>query len=350
MKKQAFKLLILLLIFGTAMVSCGSEESTSVTERRYVKVERLGKKKNNEEMIFHGQLKENKEVNIAFKVGGQVYNVMVDEGDYVKKGQVIARIDPRDYKIQLQSATAQYKQIQSEYTRYKELYKKNKLPINTLEKMEAGFLSAKSAYEAAENALEDTELKAPFEGFVYRKKINKFENVAPGQPIYTLLDVSHLEVVFSLPESKVNKAKSFNDIRIDVPNAGVYGLKADVLSVNEKTNGNDMFDVRLLINSPDNKVLKSGMSAKVNIKLHSDNSDSVVVPVESVFYKEGKARVWIVSEKDLLVTSKAVVIDKIENEGMVTVTSGLTGEESVVVAGVYSLSENQPVKLLHEKL
>jgi len=350
MRKHSIKLLISFLVFGVAMASCGSEEKASVTERRYVKVERLGKKKEKEEMIFHGQLKEKKEVSAAFKVGGQVYDVIVDEGDYVKKGQVIARIDPRDYKIQLQSATAQYKQIEGEYARYKELYKKKKLPVNTLEKMEAGYLSAKSAYEAATNALEDTRLKAPFEGFVYRKNINKFENVAPGQPIFTLLDVSHLEVIFSLPESKVNKAKRFQKITVDVPNANAYEVVADLLSVNEKANGNDMFDVRLVINAPDNKALKPGMSAKVRVSLDVNTSDLVVVPVESVFYKNGKAHVWVLNEKDSVVTSQAIVVNKIENEGLLTVRSGLIGEEAVVKAGVHSLSENQAVKILHNNL
>lgn len=346
MRKQTLPLLIALVFVAISMVSCGSKEETKPTKPRYVKVEQLGARENNEELVFHGQLKEKKEVNVAFKVGGQVYNVLVDEGDYVKKNQVIARIDPRDYRIHLQSAKAQYMQVEGEYTRYKELYKKNKLPINTLEKMEAGYLAAKSAYEAAQNALNDTELKAPFEGFIYQKQINNFENVAPGQTIFSLLDVSYFEVHFSLPQSKVYKAGQFESITCDVPTANRYGLPAKVLSVNEKANGNDMYDVRLIVDNNNDNILKSGMSVKVRIQLPDLQNNNVIVPVEAVFQSEGETYVWVYNNANNVVNKTAIKVKKIKSEGMMSVTSGLKGNEKVVTAGVYSLSENQSVKLL----
>jgi RND family efflux transporter MFP subunit len=346
MTRQVLQGVVALLIIGMGLISCSSSEEKAATVHRYVKVQRLGTAQNAEELIFHGQLKENKEVSVAFKVGGQVLNVMADEGDYVAKGQVIARIDPRDYKIRLQSAKAQFEQASGEYTRYKELYNKNKLPINTLEKLEAGYLAAKSAYEAAENALKDTELKAPFDGFIYRKKIHNYENVGPGQPIYALLDVSHLEVVFSLPESKVNKAKSFSEITIDVANANAYDVSAKVLSINEKANGNDMFDVRLMVDNSQQNGLKPGMSAKVRIKLKASENNALVVPIESVFYKEQKAYVWVYDEKSSTVSSCSVKVNKMENKGLLSITTGLKGNEFVVTAGVYSLTESQPVRVL----
>ncbi|WP_430815498.1 efflux RND transporter periplasmic adaptor subunit [Carboxylicivirga sp. RSCT41] len=346
MRKQTLPLLIALIVVAISMVSCGSKEETKQIAPRYVKVEQLGTRESEEELVFHGQLKEKKEVNAAFKVGGQVYNVLVDEGDYVKKNQVIARIDPRDYKIQLQSAKAQYLQVEGEYARYQELYKKNKLPINTLERLEAGYLAAKSAYEAAQNALNDTELKAPFEGYVYRKQISNYENVAPGQPIFSLLDVSYLEVSFGLPESKVNKAKNFSKILVDVANANAYGVPAEVLSVNEKANGNDMFDVRLKVNNSDMKELKPGMSVKVRITMAANNNHTVIIPVESVFEKQGKKYVWVYDQSSGKVVSQEVKVQMIENLGSISVTSGLNGNEVVVVAGVHSLVENQEVRVL----
>lgn len=346
MTKQMLLGLLALLIIGMGTMSCSSNDEKESTAKRYVKVQRLGEAENAEELIFHGQIKEKKEVSVAFKVGGQVLNVLVDEGDYVSKGQTIARIDPRDYKIQLQSAKAQFEQASGEYTRYKELYKKNKLPINTLEKLEAGYLAAKSAYEGAQNALSDTELKAPFNGYIYRKHIHNYENVAPGQPIYALLDVSHLEVVFSLPESKVNKAKNFTNIAIDVANANAYNVSANLLSVNEKANGNDMFDVRLMVANDQQGAIKPGMSAKVRIQLNGDKRSYVLVPVESVFYKEQSAYVWVLDQKNSTVSSRPVAVNKVENNGQLSIRSGLKGDEYIVTAGVYSLIESQAVKIL----
>jgi RND family efflux transporter MFP subunit len=346
MRKQTLPLLIALIVVAISMVSCGSKEEAKQAAPRYVKVEQLGTSMSEQELVFHGQLKEKKEVEAAFKVGGQVYNLLVDEGDYVRKNQVIARIDPRDYKINLQSAEAQYKQLDGEYARYQELYKKNKLPINTLERLEAGYLAAKSAFEAAENALADTELKAPFDGYVYRRQISNFENVTPGQPIFALLDVSHLEVSFGLPESKVNKAKKFSKITVDVANADAYDVPATILSVNEKANGNDMFDVRLMVNNSKENEMKPGMSAKVRVTMSTGNDHTIIIPIESVFEKEGKKFVWVYNKSNNKVESQEVLVKMIENRGTISVTSGLKGNESVVVAGVHSLTENQEVRIL----
>ncbi|WP_185957439.1 efflux RND transporter periplasmic adaptor subunit [Saccharicrinis carchari] len=346
MTKRILQSLIILLTVGIGFSACGTEKPTEVPKARYVKVEKINMGIDNKEIVFHGQLKEKRDVNVAFKVGGDVYEVLASEGDYVKEGQVIARVNPRDYKIKLQSASAQYKHAKGEYARYKELYKKNKLPINTLESLEAAYLSTKSAYESAQNALDDTELKAPFDGYIYRKHIDKAENVTPGKPIYSLLDVSHLEVRFSLPESKVNLASEFEKISCDIPNAKMYNMPARLLSVNEKSNGNDMFDVRLQVDNDKLNSLKPGMSVAIKIKMPAVAEPTLNVPVESVFYKNGKAYVWILNPEDSVVLSQEVKIKEFENKGYLSVMAGLRGDEYVVTAGVHSLSENQSVKKL----
>ncbi|TAJ10216.1 efflux RND transporter periplasmic adaptor subunit [Marinilabiliaceae bacterium JC017] len=351
MKRQAIQAvsLLMLTIIGFSFYGCSSKETATEVQRRYVKVMQLTPAATGEECVFNGQLREKKEVNVAFKVGGQVLDIRVDEGDYVKAGDVIAIIDPRDYKIHLQAAKAQYQQMKGEYERYKQLYEKKKLPVNTLEKLEAGYLSAESAYEAAQNALQDTELKAPFAGYIYRKNIDKFENVGPGQSIVALIDVSHLEVYFSLSESQVGMASQFEKITCDVLNAKVHDVPAKVLSVNEKSNGNDMFDVRLIIENNQQNSLKPGMSVKVKAKMPQVSHTNIRVPVESVFYKEKKAFVWIYNPGDSSVMSRQVIVDRLGQHGFVGVSKGLKRDEMVVTAGVYSLSENQPVKILKDK-
>jgi len=258
-------------------------------------------------------------------------------------------MDKRDYKIQLQSATAQFNQMKGEYERYQQLYDKKKLPVNTLEKLKAGYLATESAYEAATNALNDTQLEAPFSGYIYHKNIDKFENVAPGQPIVTLIDVSHLEVRFSLSESQVEVASKFDYITCDVPNANVQNLPAKFLSMNEKSNGNDMFDVRLMIANPQKGSLKPGMSTRVRVKMPQKSAALIRVPVESIFYKVNNPYVWIYDATNSTVKSRKVTIENLAQQGYVTVSKGLQQEDQVVTAGVHSLVEDQPVKILNNK-
>ncbi|MCU4177506.1 efflux RND transporter periplasmic adaptor subunit [Carboxylicivirga sp. N1Y90] len=345
MKKQLLNMLTIVSLV-TIVTSCGNSTTEIAKPNRFVKVVQLENANGNKQVEFNGELKEKSDVNVAFRVGGQILELLVDEGDYVKEGQVIAQIDKRDYNIQLQSAKAQYKQIDGEYKRYKELYSQKKLPANTLEKLEAGYLSAKSGYEAAQNALADTELKAPFSGYVYKRHIHKFENVGPGLPIISLLDVSQLEVHFSLSESQVALVKNFETITCDVSNAGISEVEAKLLSVNEKSNGNDMFDVRLLIDNANNTSLKPGMSVKVKVQMPKVNQSYAMVPVEAVFYRDNAAYVWIYDTEKSNVSKQQVKVKVFANSGMLGVESGLSGNEQVVTAGVNSLTEKQQVRVL----
>ena len=344
--QKKIRQILLFSTFVLVLTGCGSKTEQAIQKARYVKVMQLDSNQSGNQLHFNGQVKEKRDVNVAFKVGGQVVDLLVDEGDYIKEGQVIARIEKRDYIIRLQGAKAQYKQVEGEYTRYKELYEKNKLPANTLEKLEAGYLGAKSQYEAAANALNDTELKAPFSGYVYKRNIHKFENVGPGQPIISLLDVSQLEVHFSLSEKQVAQAKEFKAITCDVSNAGVSGVGAELLSVNEKANGSDMYDVRLALSKEQTTKLRPGMSAKVNVQLSSDGTHHTLVPVESVFRQDDDSYVWIYNSDKSQVSKQKVQISQLENKGYVVVDKGLQGNEIIVTAGVHSLSDNQEVRVL----
>ncbi len=77
---------------------------------------------------------------MSFRVGGPLISFNVKSGDFVRKGQVIAAIDKRDYQLQVQSTKAQFQQLRGEYERYKELYGKDKIPANSYEKIESGYL------------------------------------------------------------------------------------------------------------------------------------------------------------------------------------------------------------------
>lgn len=349
MKRQTIAMVSLLVMIGLSLVGCSPKETNTAVKQRYVKVMQPGHTDLSKAYVFNGQLKEVREVNVAFKVGGQVLEIMVDEGDYVQEGQTIARMDKRDYKIRLQSATAQFNQLEGEYKRYQQLYDKKKLPVNTLEKLKAGYLAAESAYEAATNALNDTELKAPFSGYIYHKNSAKFENVSPGQPIVTLIDVSHLEVHFSLSESQVQVASEFDHITCDVPNANIYNIPAEFLSINEKSNGNDLFDARLMIANPQKGRLKPGMSTRVKVIMPQNANAMIKVPVESIFYKSNNPHVWIYDASNATVKSRKVTVGELIQEGFVAVSNGLKQDDQIVTAGVHSLSENQSVKILNNK-
>ncbi|WP_282038496.1 efflux RND transporter periplasmic adaptor subunit [Saccharicrinis aurantiacus] len=347
MKQIFFIAVQAILVLGFS--ACSNTNDAKVKKARYVKSYKVLPSSGNKTIVYNGVVSENREVALPFKVGGPVTQLLVDDGEYVERGQTIASIDKRDYKINVQTAKAQFEQIEAEYDRYQKLYNQDKLPANTLDKVKSGYLMAKSQLEAAENALSDTDLRAPFSGYISEKLIENFETVAPGQPIVKLIDVSKLEVIISIPENQINEVEKLENITCDIKNANRFNVPASVKSISKKSGPDRMFEVRLILNDIDGTLVKSGMVAKVSVNFFPKSSNGISVPIEAIFAEGTKSYVWSVNKVNMKVAKKEVVVGDLVGSGFVTIKEGVTINDVVVTAGVYSLQENQEVKILPNK-
>jgi len=315
-----------------------------------VKAEKATTSATAENYQFSGKVKENREVNLSFRVGGPLAKLTVKEGDYVMKGQVIAEIDSRDYEIQLQAAEAQFKQTKGEYERHKELFNRKKLPANTYDRIEAGFLMAQSSLKAKRNALKDTKLTAPFTGFVHKKMVENFETVAPGMPIVSLIDMRKLEVIINVPESQLHLINKISIANSDFKTANSLNIPLQLSSIGEKSNKDNLFEVRFLFDPVNAKDVRPGMNAEVTLMVNNEeNGNKIYVPVESVFYKKNSPAVWIYQQSTSTVKLKNVKVDQIVDGGKMTITSGINNGDWVVTAGVHSLVSDQKVNLLKKQ-
>ncbi len=342
------RMLLFIVAAGSSavLVSCSSATADQTPEAPYVRVEPVSVESTSLPLEISGVIKEKQEVMLSFKVGGPILSLSVKEGDLVKKGEVIAQIDPRDYEIHLQAAKAQYDQITDEYGRNRQLFEQGKLPANTFEKLKAAYLATKSSFEAAQNALSDTRLVAPFTGYIFQKEVDPFETVNPGQPIVSLIDVSQVEVTFGLAESQIKDASSFGRIVCDVPNANAFSLPASIVSVSRKAGASNLFEVKLALANP-NGTLRPGLSATVRIQLPSQSGSQVQVPVSAVFSRNGQSNVWVYNPTTQVVACRAIALEANGRDGMLLVRHGLVAGESIVIAGVNKLTDNEKVRVLN---
>ena len=335
-----------LLLSGSLALSSCSEKKQTEASPRYVKVTNVGSARKVESYSFSGQIHEKNEINLAFKVGGQLEKLLVNEGDYVAKGQLIAEVDSRDYLVRLDAAKAQYMQAKSEYERYQQLYDRKKLPVNTLDKLKAAYLATKSNYDAAQNAVNDTQLKAPFSGYVFQRTVANYDNIAPGQTIVTVIDVSSLEVRFNISGNLLRAVQHADSIRCDFSAEGFNNVPAKLLAVNQKANTTDQYEVRAQLQAQ-SLHLKPGMTAKIRITDQLDDAHPMTVPVGAVFYDANQPRVWTVDQRNMKVKSTPVKLGSLRENGQIEVLNGISDKEPVVIAGVNSLVENQEVKILN---
>ena len=331
------------------LTSCTNECREKEEPIRFVRLEKVSFSKSATDLTFNGVIKEKSTTQLSFRVGGPLTKFDVTIGDHVKKGQTIAVIDQRDYRLQLKTAKAQYRQAKGEYERYTELYKKKKLPQNTLEKLEAGYLMAKAAYENAENALKDTELKAPVSGYIFEKLTENHQTVSPGQSIVSIVNVSKQEAVIHVPASKLNEIHEDRNVYCSVQNAGVSNIPVQLINVAQKAGADKLYEVRFQLDLDPATSIKPGMSAEILIDGYADMPKSIAVPVGSVFHLNGKNYVWVYNSRSSQVQKREILLQKLENKGRITIQAGINKGEQIVTAGIHSLVDNQKVKPIQER-
>jgi RND family efflux transporter MFP subunit len=343
--------LMTMIFTGLAVfiAGCSGNKPEQKTEARYVKVEEVKPDVKPNEKTFNATIEENLKSSVAFRVGGPLKELLFDEGDFVEKGAPLALLDQRDFRTRLVAAEAQYRQTKGEFERYSQLYEQDKLPANTYEKLESGYLAAKSNWQNAKNALADTKLTAPFSGFVFQKLINNHETIAPGQPVLILIDTNTLEVNFGVPESVVNELNENQTVNLTINHHPNNRYKATIQSISHKAGDDRLFNVRLNMKNPDPENIKPGMTAKATVSEKASGKDALlVVPTEAVFYSENQANVWIYSHKTQMVSRRQVTTGEVAGQGMVRIARGLNANEKIVVAGVHSLRDGQKVKPLSQ--
>lgn len=137
---------------------------------------------------------------LSFRVGGPVHAFDVQQGQFFRKGQLIAVIDERDFVIQKQRTEALYRQAEVDYTRISSLYAKDNISGMNYEQAKANYERTKADYEAAVNAWEDSRLYAPFDGYVQQAHIERYQDVKPSVPVVTFIDLSRIKVEAYVPE------------------------------------------------------------------------------------------------------------------------------------------------------
>ncbi len=295
---------------------------------------------------YSGTVREAHEVSLGFKTPGQLMELYVKEGDKVRRGQLMARLDDADYKLGVEALQIQYDQLSKEVERTRQLFEKKSVSPNDYEKAVAGLKQLGVQLEVNKNKLKYTRLYAPTDGYVQAVNFSPAEMVDAGTPVFTLLDVSRMEVVADIPVSEYNRQDDFDGFNCRI---GDKTYPMTLLSLTPRADGNQLYQLRLLFSAQVGKEVTAGMNVDVNISSQNGVVDGTVVtlPPCAVFKNGDEECVWVLSA-DSTVTARRVVVAGLDAAGRVKITDGLTGGESVVSAGVGALHEGQRVKLCPE--
>ena len=341
------RVLVGVLLAASLLVSgCGNSNKESKELIRKVKVAKVTRTSPELTKEFSGIIKEAKEVNLAFRVAGKIEKILVKEGDYVREGDLIAMIDPRDYEIQAAVAKAQYEQVKAEASRVNELYNRKSIAENDYDKAVAGEKMLSSKLKHANDQLNDTKLYAPFSGYIQNINYDNGEMINTGFTLATIINVEHYSVEVDIPASLFIQKDKFVSFACQQSMIDNKEFPLSMVSYNKKANSNQLYRLYFRLDPRKDKRLAPGMDVKVTINYQNKSENDVIVPVNAIFNKDGKSYVWIYNSDSKTVISKEVKIDGLAGKGFATIESGLNGNEIIVVAGVNILKENQRVDIL----
>ena len=315
---------------------------------------------------YYGTLQGGRRVDLSFRVSGPIRSIKVDKGASVKKGQLLATLDPRDYQTQLRQAQsnqaqaqAQYENAAANFKRYENLYKQKVIPKATHDTYQTEMNVAKSALNVARastvavrDSLRDTELRAPFDGVIVDRMVESFQDVTAKQTIFILQDISMLEIVFNVPENDViwatkstSSAPDSIRAKFDAIPGKSFPLKVKefVLQADRNTN---TFPVIAVMPQQKDVALLPGMNATVEVEVSDFGGGERVytIPQTALVTVGDKNYVWrcdnnVVNRVDVKQATP-------HNNGFVDISSEqLKDGNIIVVAGAHLLHEGQKVRM-----
>ena len=337
---------VLAVVAVLPLLLCGCRERKNERPQtpRNVKVSTVEKTSATATKSYTGVITESKEANLAFMVAGKIRDIYVSEGDYVKEGQVVARMDDRDYRLQYDADLANYNQVIEEVKRVKEMHKRNNVSDNDYEKAIAGEKMITAKLKRSTDQLEDTELKAPFDGYIQRVMYSSNELVDAGMPVMSLMDISSLQVSIDIPASLYLERGNFLSFRCvpDIMPNESYKLKLRKISA--KADNNLLY--RAYFDLAEKTKLAPGMTVRVEITYNTDQDEKCLVPMNAVFDGDGNSYEWIVNPDGKSVEKRQVTMGPVSSDGNIYVTEGLSEGERVVSAGVGYIKENTPINII----
>lgn len=329
--------------------ACRSEAPTSNEPVvRPVKMVTLEAASNVRTRTYPATIKAGQSAELAFQSGGLLKELNVKEAQEIVAGDIIAQLDQRDFQNAFSAAKATYEAAEQEYQRALRLSKEDAIARSAVDQRKSQRDVAKSQYDSAEKALQDTTIKAPFSGMVATVPVEKLQNVSAGQTIVTMLSSGELEATIDFPADLVATVEQRTDrkafVVLDV--APQTRIPAEFKKAELQADGTSQtYPVTFSFTAPEQLTILPGMNA--SMILSSSNGETtqevVAVPLGAIFALGEQRFVWLVEQSSMTVTKREIKIADSIGE-TVTVTSGVQAGDTVVAAGVSQLSEGMQVK------
>ncbi len=358
-----FNTLLISVVAAGVLAGCGAKQAEAPVVRPAL-VFKIGDGAGVDAEVYPGEIRARVEADMAFRISGKMVARLVDQGNTVRQGQVLANLDPQDVKLaadasraQVNATKAEYDFAEAEAKRFKSLLDKTFISQSAYDAKVNARDAAKARYESATaqaavntNQTSYAALLATQDGVVTQVMAESGQVVAQGQPILRIANPREKEVAINVSESRIGDFREANKARkmfIEVSSAPGKRYPAKVREIGAAADtATRTYPVRVsLLESDDN--VKLGMTAYVAF-VGATAATQIVVPLSALYQQGDKTLVWVVGA-DNKVKPRLVSVVRFRETSAV-ITGPLKAGELIVAAGVHKLLDGQLVRPVTDPL
>lgn len=337
-------------------VGCSQEPPAKKEVVRPIKMLTVGSSAGNTRE-YPGRLRAAQQADMAFEVPGRIIEWVFKEGDRVRMGEVLARLDPSDYQNTLEQSQAMERNRRTYLSRIAQAHKTGAVSDQDLNDAQAQLDVAAAETKISQKALNDTQLRAPFDGLMSRKLVEDYANVQAKQPVLIFEDPSYMEIKVSVPERDLagrrdqeqDRASITQRIKPEVEVTALRGKKFPAQLKELATTADPTtrtFEATFSFQPGEEINVLPGMTAKVIV--HPSGgigvaSDVSIPATAAAADEDGNPSVWIVDPETSTVSRRPVTLGPMA-EASVVITEGLNDGDTVAISGVTQLRPGMKVR------
>ncbi len=291
-----------------------------------------------------GLVSSKQNVMLSAEGNGRVISIDAQEGDRVRAGQVIIRLENDFISSQLAEAKAAYKLAKTTFERRARLWKDSIGSEIEYLNAETNFLSSKDRLAQVEAQLENSKIIAPVSGVVDNINVNKGEFVGVGTPVVRIVDLYNLEVETDLSENYLKSIKKGDPVQVNIPALGLNQEEKIIFTSQYIKPENRSFTVKVALDNK-NQMIKPNLLAELTFKDYQNDSAFVVPSIAVKKDLKGNYVYTVISDAKGNVVKKRYITTGYSFSDKSEITSGLSAGEQVIIAGFNEVSEGQEVSV-----
>jgi membrane fusion protein (multidrug efflux system) len=283
------------------------------------------------------------EATVVAKASGVIQQIMVEEGQRVRAGQALARLDTERLKLEVERSKSNLDNLENIYKRYESVFQRNLVSREVYEKSKFDLSGARAAYDLAALSLHESEIRAPFDGVVTARFIKAGNMIQVNAQAFRITKMDRLQAALHVPERDIHKLRPGHEVKLAVdawPGKLFEGHVVRVNPVVDAATGTVKVTVQMAENQPE---LRPGMFGRAEI-LYDRKENALLIPKDSVMTEDAQQAVFVVTgDKAHRRTIKTGYSDSDHYE----VTEGLKSGEQVVTTGQTNLKDDAKVQIVH---